>query len=64
MVESFHEPSTAEETEATMFAKIKEHVVGWESLTSPDDVIFRRLSGLSNACYKVSPKDAELAKTL
>lgn len=53
--------NNAEEPETDMFARIKAHVKGWAVISSADQLDFKRLSGLSNACYKVVPKDAELA---
>ena len=41
----------------TIFDLITKNVPGWTNVTSPDDIVFNRLSGLSNACYKVSTKD-------
>jgi hypothetical protein len=35
-------------------------VPGWAHLESADQLNFTRLSGLSNACYKVSAKDPSL----
>jgi hypothetical protein len=49
------------EAETTMLARIKEHVPGWDAITDVEQLSFRRLSGLSNACYKVTPKEASLA---
>lgn len=49
------------EAETTMLARIKEHVPSWNIITDVDQLSFKRLSGLSNACYKVTPKDTTLA---
>lgn len=53
--------NSTDETEADMFARIKAHVKGWSAISAADQLEFKRLSGLSNACYRVSPKDPELA---
>ena len=45
-----------EKTEV-IIARVCEHVEGWaEAVTAPEQVEISKLSGLSNACYKVSLK--------
>lgn len=53
--------NSTDESEADMFARLKAHVKGWAMISSADQLVFKRLSGLSNACYRVSPKDADIA---
>jgi len=45
------------EKSEVIIARICEHVPGWaEAVQGPEQVEIRKLSGLSNACYKVSLK--------
>jgi len=57
------DPETAEVCEnphyLEIYTNMKEHVPEWSSLTSVDQLEIRRLSGLSNACYKVTYKDSD-----
>ena len=46
-----------------ILSHIKEHVPSWQHLTV-EKVDFTRLSGLSNACYKVQPIKSELQPLL
>lgn len=46
------------EEEFKMYRHITEHVGVWSKvLQSPDDLVFKRLNGNSNACFKVALKD-------
>lgn len=49
--------NSSAEAEATIFARVKEHVTGWKNISLEDQLTYIRLSGLSSACYKVSIKD-------
>ena len=51
------------DSEEAMLAHIHEHVPGWAHVTSADQLEFKRLSGLSNACFRVQAKDASLELT-
>ena len=51
--------SPSGETPQVIFERIKEHIPEWgRVLTELDQLEIRRLSGLSNACYKVTLKDS------
>ena len=45
-----------QDEQKTLLARIQEHVGTWQGLTS-DNLTILRLSGLSNACYRVKIKD-------
>jgi len=52
------EVSTSGESEQVMFQRVIQHVEGWSTLfSSADELQFTRMSGMSNACYKVEPKN-------
>ena len=47
------------ERDEVIIANILEHVAGWsETVQEPEQIEISRLSGLSNACYKVSLKSS------
>ena len=41
----------------TILERIKEHIEPWKSLLSTDYLEVQRMSGLSNACFRVHLKD-------
>ena len=46
-----------------ILAHIKEHLPSWATITSVDRLEIKKMSGLSNACYRVHVKDGGIEPT-
>ena len=46
-----------------ILAHIKEHLPSWAPISSVDQLEIKKMSGLSNACYRVHVKDGGIEPT-
>jgi hypothetical protein len=56
---SYTSLSWTDEKELKIFRNLCEFIPAWNKFAAtPDDLVFKRLNGNSNACFKVSLKDS------